>query len=570
MSVNIIAIGDPHFQVSNIPEVDLFISKIYDLALEKNPDAIVILGDLLHTHEKVHTVPLNKAYEFIDKMRQISKTYVIVGNHDMCFGRDTPILMFNGEAKMSQDIIEGDVVMGDDLCERRVISVCSGRKKMYGVHQSGTACDYIVSENHTLVLCQVDLSGICDVKDYVIVEMSVEEYVNSPTDIRRNLYGIKLNPDVKIKDGRIFIAEREDDIFRDILGDMNATLKIKRYNDEGYTMEDIEVFTYEDKLKAVFFIRLVSICSKIEVYRLDEDEYFGFAVDENSRLLLGDGTVVHNCNNQQFLSENHWLNGLKEWDNVKIIDKVHMEMIKDTKFVFAPYVYPSRFQEALNTLNDNWRDAQCIFAHQEFKGCKMGAIISEEGDVWPESYPQVISGHIHSNQRPQDNVYYPGAAMQHAFGESDRNIIPCLRFVGGEIDINEVDLGLPRKKIVYVNMDSVDEYKHEEQQKTDDKIKLTLSGSLEEFKAFKKTKKYKKMVEDGVKVIFKPKKIRKEKRSEGEEEKKGEDIVEEREEVNFKEILSNIVRSQNNDLLVQAYELIVNKRNMNFDDVFLV
>ena len=126
----------------------------------------------------------------------------------------------------------------------------------------------------------------------------------------------------------------------------------------------------------------------------------------------------------------------------------------------------------------------------------MGAIISEEGDVWPESYPQVISGHIHSNQRPQDNVYYPGAAMQHAFGESDRNIIPCLRFVGGEIDINEVDLGLPRKKIVYVNMDSVDEYKHEEQQKTDDKIKLTLSGSLEEFKAFKKTKKYKKMVED--------------------------------------------------------------------------
>lgn len=549
MSINIIAVGDPHFQVSNIPEVDLFISKIYDLALERSPDAIVILGDLLHTHEKVHTVPLNKAYEFIDKMRQISKTYVIVGNHDMCFGRDTPIMMFDGKTKMSQDIVVGDVVMGDDRLSRRVLSTCSGRKKMYLIHQDNKM-DYVVSENHTLVLCRADLHRLFGLGRCGIVEMSVGEYMKLSGDERKLLYGLNLGSDFFIEENMIFPKEEQERMSQ-ILDDEN----------------DIELFDMEIRYQC----KMASLCVKIEVCGLDEDDYFGFAVDGNNRFLLEDGTVVHNCNNQQFLSENHWLNGLKEWDNVKIVDKVHMDTIKDTKFVFAPYVYPSRFQEALDTLSDNWRDAQCIFAHQEFKGCKMGAIISEEGDVWPENYPNVISGHIHSNQKPQGNVYYPGAAMQHAFGESDRNIIPCITFSDGVHRVEEVDLGLPRKKIVYMDMDSVDEYKHNEEKK-EDKIKLTISGSLEEFKAFKKTKKYKKLVDDGVKVIFKPKKIRKEKKKEEVEgeEKKEETVYEEREEVNFKDILLNIVRSQNNSLLQQAYELIVNKRNVNFDDVFLV
>ena len=48
--VKILAIGDPHFQVSNILEVDLFIDKIEKLVKDEKPDVCVILGDLLHTH----------------------------------------------------------------------------------------------------------------------------------------------------------------------------------------------------------------------------------------------------------------------------------------------------------------------------------------------------------------------------------------------------------------------------------------------------------------------------------------------------------------------------------------
>ncbi len=37
------------------------------------------------------------------------------------------------------------------------------------------------------------------------------------------------------------------------------------------------------------------------------------------------------------------------------------------------------------------------------------------------SFPLVISGHIHSEQRPQKNIFYPGSVIQHAFGESEDN-----------------------------------------------------------------------------------------------------------------------------------------------------
>ena len=80
--MRVIAIGDPHFRVENIIEVENFIDKIAKLTKSENPDMIVVLGDLLHTHEKIFTIALNKAYDFIKILRDIAPTYVLVGNHD--------------------------------------------------------------------------------------------------------------------------------------------------------------------------------------------------------------------------------------------------------------------------------------------------------------------------------------------------------------------------------------------------------------------------------------------------------------------------------------------------------
>jgi len=342
MSVKIIFIGDPHIKVSNLPEVEIFMERIINLATEQKPDLIVIAGDLLHNHERIHVLALNKAYEMVNNMRLIAKTYILVGNHDM-------------------------------------------------------------------------------------------------------------------------------------------------------------------------------------------------------------------CNNQQFLTSNHWMNGLKEWHNTIIADKVLSETIRGQKFVFIPYVPPGKFVDALDTLDSDWKEASCIFAHQEFFGCKMGAIVSSEGDKWPLDYPNVISGHIHSRQQIQPNIYYSGSALQNAFGESKKNIIACLTFENGKYHNNEVDLKLPRKKILYMDVEEIDTYIPAN---TQDHVKVTVSGSFSQFKALKRTKKYKDLVKNGIKIIFKPNNVREENITTCQG--------------SFKTILDKLVLDDKNPYLSQAYQLIVNDKDSKVDDVIFL
>ena len=335
MIYKIVIIGDPHFKTSNIKDCNDFINKIEQTTIEENPNLIIILGDVLHEHERLHTIPLNKSYEFIKRMSEISLTYILVGNHDL-------------------------------------------------------------------------------------------------------------------------------------------------------------------------------------------------------------------INNQQFLSTNHWMNALKDWPNVMIVDKPITHDMSENQFItMCPYVPNGRFIEALNTMlpeipdsdpdfvpdseTRDWKDSILIFAHQEFKGCKMGAIESIDGDTWTTEYPPVISGHIHSNQTLKDsNVYYPGSAMQNAFGDPN-NVIAIIdwdldkleesietnksNMLAGEqtshdwkmYNLREIDLHLRKKKLVYIDIEDVEEYIIPE---TEDDIKLTINSTYEEFKIFRKSAKYLDITRAGIRIVHKNKKVK--------------------------------------------------------------
>ena len=78
-----LVIGDPHFQINNIKQTDILHEDILKIIGSKKPDFLVILGDLLHKHEKID------AYTFIRLQRflmDIHKTgieiFILVGNHD--------------------------------------------------------------------------------------------------------------------------------------------------------------------------------------------------------------------------------------------------------------------------------------------------------------------------------------------------------------------------------------------------------------------------------------------------------------------------------------------------------
>lgn len=212
-------------------------------------------------------------------------------------------------------------------------------------------------------------------------------------------------------------------------------------------------------------------------------------------VLVGNHDAI---NNQIFLTDRHWMNVLKEWSNLIIVDTVYVHMVGSHKFVFVPYVPPSRFVEALDTVS-NWRDATCIFAHQEFKGCQMGGIVSEEGDVWAEDYPLVVSGHIHVRQNVQSNIVYSGSAFQHAFGEGTKNVVLHLNFDDDE-HINEIDLELPRKQTLRVEASEMDSFVLPEN--ADSNVRVKVHGTASEFKALKKTNVYKEVVKRGVKLVF--------------------------------------------------------------------
>lgn len=205
-------------------------------------------------------------------------------------------------------------------------------------------------------------------------------------------------------------------------------------------------------------------------------------------------------NNRQFLSDEHPFTALKFWgENMIIVDKTTMVNIKGQTFVFAPYVPPGRFEEALNRC-PGWEKATCIFGHQEFRGSQMGAIISTEGDVWPLTNPYVVTGHIHDYQEPQVNILYTGTPIQHGFGDRhDKSISYFTYHSPINRDHERIDLGLPRKYIVRLTCAEVSTYVPQ----TNCELKIVIRGTSGEIKAIMKHHNIEIWKRQGYKIAYK-------------------------------------------------------------------
>ena len=204
-------------------------------------------------------------------------------------------------------------------------------------------------------------------------------------------------------------------------------------------------------------------------------------------------------NNQQFLTNNHWMNAMKEWDSVYIVDYPLRFENEGQIFIMVPFVPPGRFVEALDKIKD-WKTATCIFAHQEIKNCKMGCIESHDGDEWLNEWPMLISGHIHDRQKIGAKVLYPGSALNHAFGSDNQGISKLLFGFEGEMEEQRIDIGLIKKKVIYKDINDFQTIKKENLVVHN---KLCLAGEMKDIKAFKKSKEFKGLMQKGIKVTFK-------------------------------------------------------------------
>lgn len=237
-------------------------------------------------------------------------------------------------------------------------------------------------------------------------------------------------------------------------------------------------------------------------------------------------------NNSTFMTPEHPFTAIKYWPNTYIVDSILDTVIKGHRFIFMPYVYPGRFFEALtysDVLKDipkgefsdkdgKWKDEYiidelkkngkgiaCIFAHQEFRGAKMGAILSEIGDIWLPKYPFILSGHIHEYDELQMNLIYSGTAYYTNWGETHSKSISLLTFQNDMFELDRkherIDMKLPRKQLIHVNATDISEYDPPK----GDQMKIIITGTFAEIRAAMKSAKMRKWKEDGIIVCVKEK-----------------------------------------------------------------
>ena len=104
-----------------------------------------------------------------------------------CLAYDTPVIMFDGEHKMVQDLELGEFLMGDDNSPRKILSLARGRDNMYKIIPEKGAV-YTVNSEHILCLKDItDPDNIIEiaVKDYL--ELSEDNQVNLRTYKAKNL-----------------------------------------------------------------------------------------------------------------------------------------------------------------------------------------------------------------------------------------------------------------------------------------------------------------------------------------------------------------------------------------------
>lgn len=76
-----------------------------------------------------------------------------------CFGKDTPILMYDGSIKMVQDVKVGDQVMGMDSLPRNVLSINNGVSKLFKVIPNKGE-SWICNDSHIFTVWDDSIAGI--------------------------------------------------------------------------------------------------------------------------------------------------------------------------------------------------------------------------------------------------------------------------------------------------------------------------------------------------------------------------------------------------------------------------
>lgn len=200
-----------------------------------------------------------------------------------CHAIDTPILMYNKKIKKVQDIMVGDIVMGDDYLPRIVQKLYRGQDYMVEIIPDNNS-PFIVNINHILSLTVLNTYIIYtdfDIKQYYYIYW----YTYSNNKINQHYF--------KTYD------------YSEIIYFKNNLLKKKNII-LNYDIVDIKIsdlILFKNFHKHFRLYKNDNSLYSFNITYLKKDNYYGFELDKNHRYVTGDNFVHHNSNGKSFLVE---------------------------------------------------------------------------------------------------------------------------------------------------------------------------------------------------------------------------------------------------------------------------
>ena len=288
---------------------------------------------------------------------------VVIGKPG-CFAKGTPILMYNGSIKSVENIVVGDVLMGDDHTPRTVQELYHDMDQMYEIKPERDT-SYVVNRLHDLVLLDGNET----------IEISVEEYLNREASWKGGVKCITseairswTNPDVNINYfnlgsmlGELYLEtntykrlmivnkynmthllrkynlinesinvpfeyKTSDYASRKYLlgGLINTLTKLKDIGEKTYRFyfksqcplindirfiaksvghDVVESYDIEREMSTLTVIHRDSPYCDFQVIAKEYGEYFGFRLDGNRRFLLGNFEVVKNTGKSTLIQD---------------------------------------------------------------------------------------------------------------------------------------------------------------------------------------------------------------------------------------------------------------------------
>ena len=115
---------------------------------------------------------------------------------DGCFGKDTPVLTWDGEILPIQDIELGMEVIGEEAEIRTVVDTFSGEDELYLIEQQA-GINYTVNSKHRLLLRREIFNDKGHSSGFQIAEMTVDDFINEiqiNKDLDRLCELVQFNP----------------------------------------------------------------------------------------------------------------------------------------------------------------------------------------------------------------------------------------------------------------------------------------------------------------------------------------------------------------------------------------